>query len=104
MDTKSNHPAPAGETFTVVRDDLDLPPGARFNVAPGPVKADQPAMIEIGERQTIGRHYSDVAGLDWITQPDLIIRVTGKVPVRVVGPVIPSEALQKPNSRGGLLL
>jgi len=75
-------------TYEIITDNLALPRGARFDVEPGPIEAGQLAMIEIGDRQTIGRYYPDVAGCDWITQPDLIIQVDGKIPVSVVGPVM----------------
>jgi hypothetical protein len=89
--TQTNQPAHAraGETYTVVTDKLELPRGARFNVEPGPVESSRLAMIQIGQRATIGFYYSDIAGFDWIVQPDLMIKVTGKIPVLVVGPVAP---------------
>jgi hypothetical protein len=80
---------PAGETYTVVAGNLELPPGTRFNVEPGPVEAGQLAMIAIGTRPTLGRHYPAIAGADWIVQPGLLIQVAGKTPVRVVGPALP---------------
>jgi hypothetical protein len=75
------------DRYIVTGDALELPRGAEFNVEPGPVEAGRLAMIEIGRRATVGRYYPNVAGADWIVQPGLLIRVTGKTPVRIVGPV-----------------
>ena len=92
MNQNTNQPAlaPAGETCTVVTDNVELPRGTDFAVTPGPVEFGQLAMIEIGELQTVGRYYRNVAGTDWIIQPGLLIQVTGKKSVRIVGPVRPS--------------
>jgi hypothetical protein len=76
------------QTYTVVTDKLELPRGAEFNVEPGPVETAELALVRIGEFETVGRYYHDIAGCDWIIQPGLLIQVVGNVPVQVVGPVL----------------
>jgi hypothetical protein len=71
----------------VTTDNLELPRGAEFIVEPGPVENGQLAMIEIGDLETVGRYYAGVADADCIVQPGLLTLITGKTPVRILGPI-----------------
>jgi hypothetical protein len=76
--------------FTVDATNLDLPYGARFTYKPRfPIETGAICLLTIGRLLTIGGYYRDVAGCDWIVQPDRMIRVTGRINVEIWGPVTP---------------
>ena len=83
--------------YRVTTDKVELPKGTYFYCWPAKVEDGQLALISIGDGdfQLVGRYYHTLADSDWITVPGYLIRVTGAVPVRVVGAVIPSEAPPK---------
>jgi hypothetical protein len=79
--------------FTVVADNLALPRGARFKYRPRfPIETGAICLLTIGKLLTIGGYYHNIAGSDWILQPDLIIRVTGKVNIEIWGLVEPLDS------------
>ena len=78
--------------YTVAARNLALPYGTRFKCRPRfPIDAGAVCLLTIGRRLTIGDYYPNVAGCDWIVQPDRIIQVTGKVDIEIWGLVIPME-------------
>src|SRR5262249_36572820 len=85
--TQSSH-ADEAESFVVTSDAVELPPGSSFTVRPGPIKFFELAFFLIGERLIIGRWLPDPEDGDSIWQPRRRIRITGKVPFRIVGAII----------------
>ena len=90
--TQSSH-ADEAESFEVTSDAVELPPGSSFTVRPGPIKFFELAIFLIGERLIIGRWLPDPEDGDSIWQPRRRIRITGKVPFRIVGAIVPDPEL-----------
>jgi hypothetical protein len=57
------------ETYVVKSDECELPRGSSFHLRPGEVKKGDLAMYAAGEKFVIGRHFPNVAGVDFILQP-----------------------------------
>jgi len=90
--TQSSH-ADEAESFEVTSDAVELPLGSSFTVRPGPIKFFELAIFLIGERLIIGRWLPDPEDGDSIWQPRRRIRITGKVPFRIVGAIVPDPEL-----------
>lgn len=76
--------------FTVVAHNLEFPYGTRCTYKPCfPLREGRLYLLTVGALLTIGRYYRDIAGCDWIIQPDLIIRVDGRVVVEIWGLATP---------------
>jgi len=90
--TQPSH-ADEAETFEVISIDVELPPGSSFTVRPGPIGFLDLGLYSIGERLVIERWISDSDEGDSILQPRRRIRITGRVPFRIVGAIVPSPEL-----------
>jgi hypothetical protein len=76
--------------YTVTATNLALPHGARFICRSRfPIEAGADCLLMIGRRLTIGSYYPNIAGYDWIKQPDRIIKVDDKVDIEIWGVVEP---------------
>jgi hypothetical protein len=79
--------------YRVVSKATELPRGSSFITVPEfPLETGSLALFATGEfpdeRLIVGRWYPDVAGCDWIWQPQRWIRVARDVIVRIIGRVI----------------
>ena len=82
--------ADVAESYKLMTENSELPPGSSFTVRPGPIKYFQLALFSIGEFLIIGRWLPDPEdGFDRILQPRRLIRITGKVPFKIVGAIVP---------------
>jgi hypothetical protein len=91
MNINTHRPArySPGCQYHVENDETELPQDSHFVVLPGPVEDGDLALIVLREQFLIvGRWRPD---LELIVQPKRLIRVTGKIPVRAVGRVVPIE-------------
>ena len=76
----------------IVAHNLELPYGARRTYKPHlPLETGALYLLTIGKLLTVGRYYRDIAGFDWITQPDLIIQVDSEIAVEIWGLIVPVD-------------
>lgn len=80
--------------YVVKTDDGELPRGSHFTVWPGAVKAGQLCLFRTHKRHIIGRWIPNVAGHDFIWQPERWIRVAAEHigTLQILGVIIPAEA------------
>jgi hypothetical protein len=82
-----------GSEYLITSDKAELPRGSYFTVLYIPVGFRDLALFTIGDLPVIGRWMPDVDGFDWILVPGWRIKISGQVPVRVVGRIIPCPLL-----------
>ena len=80
--------------YQVVSLATELPRGSSFITVPDfPLETGSLALFATGEfpdeRLIVGRWYPDVAGCDWIWQPQRWIRIARDMIVRIIGRIIP---------------
>ena len=90
--TQPSH-ADEAETFEVISIDVELPPGSSFTVRPGPIGFLDLGLFSIGERLVIGRWLPDPEEGDSILQPRRLIHITGRVPFRIIGAIVPDPEM-----------
>lgn len=50
-----------------------------FRLAPeGPIEFGDACLVSVGDRLTFDHYYADIAGSDWIVQPDRLAQVGDK--------------------------
>jgi hypothetical protein len=79
-------------TYRVDSDALELRRGSFFTTLPCAVEAGQMGLFDLGGFLLPGRWAPDVDGSNWILIPGHRIRLSGEMPVRIVGRVLPVEA------------
>src|SRR5262245_60097480 len=72
----------------------ELPRGSHFITVPEfPLQRGTLALFSTGEfpheRLIVGRWYPDIAGCDWIWQPERWIRIARDMIVRIIGRIVP---------------
>jgi len=78
-----------GGLYRIKSERTELPLGATFSVIPVAVASGDLICTEVSGRIIVGRWLPDIAGFDWILQPGRLIRVTGRVPFRILGVMAP---------------
>jgi len=74
--------------YRVVSTHTELARNARFITIPADVVAGQLVAIETSAGVLIGRWQPNIAGCDWLIQPERLIKLT--VHYRVIGRVLPA--------------
>jgi hypothetical protein len=84
--------APKGGEYVVSCDKLELPRGAYFVALPATkVEPGDMLLFDLAGFLIPGRWRPNFHGSDWIDIPGYLIEITGKIPVRIVGKVVPAE-------------
>ena len=97
MTTRTHLPATArhrsGKQYTVERDSdhCELARGTRFTVLNIPVKRGDLCLFSLDGFLLPGRWRPDFEGSDWVLIPGYQIRITGKIPFRILGLIVPVE-------------
>jgi hypothetical protein len=75
--------------YRVISTATELPQNTLFTtVNTYPIKDDELVLFSIDGRLTIGRWRRNIAGLDWIKQPNRWIPIIGAASIAVVGLII----------------
>src|SRR5262245_13826819 len=80
--------------YRVISSATELPRNTLFTtVNTYPIKDGELVLFSIDGRLTIGRWYRNIAGLNWIKQPNRWIPIIGKTVVVVLGMIVRLNAI-----------
>lgn len=77
--------------YKIVSSCAELSQNSLFTITGSTVETGALILAMVNDYLIVGRWFPLVAGFDWILQPSRIIRLTGRVIVKIIGVIAPFE-------------